>query len=95
LHEFQTIPGVVEDVSEIILNLKDVRLKTIDKKAQRIIFQLKGPLTWTAQDIQVASNQIEVMDPDQYIATLAKDSEFEVELRIGRGKVIFLRKNSK
>jgi len=86
LHEFQTIPGVVEDVSEIILNLKDVRLKTIDKKAQRIIFQLKGPYTWTAQDIQFASNQIEVMESEQYIAQLSKDAEFEVELRIGRGK---------
>lgn len=86
LHEFQTIPGVVEDVSEIILNLKEVRLKAIDKKAQRIVFQLKGPHTWTAKDFQDASNQVEVMDPDHYIAELADDAEFEVELRIGRGK---------
>lgn len=86
LHEFQTIPGVVEDVSEIILNLKEVRMKTLDKKAQRIVFQLKGPHTWTAKDIQDASDQIEVMDPDKYIAQLSKDAEFEVELRIGRGK---------
>lgn len=86
LHEFQTIPGVVEDVSEIILNLKEVRLKAIDKKAQRIVFQLKGPGTWTAKDIQDASNQVEVMDPGHYIAELAPDADFEVELRIGRGK---------
>ena len=86
LHEFQTIPGVIEDVSEIILNLKEVRLKTIDKKGQRIMFHLKGPHVWTAKDLQDASSQIEVLDPDHVIATLAEDAEFDVELRIGRGK---------
>ncbi len=86
LHEFQTIPGVVEDVSEIILNLKEVRLKTIDKKPQRVMFHLKGPCVWTTNDIQDASSQIEVLDTTQYIATLADDAEFDVELRIGRGK---------
>lgn len=86
LHEFQTIPGVVEDVSEIILNLKEVRLKALDKKTQRILFHLKGPGTWTAKDIQNASPQIEVLDPEHHIATLAEDAEFDVELRIGRGK---------
>ena len=86
LHEFQTIPGVVEDVSEIILNLKEVRLKTIDKNPQRVMFHLKGPCVWTTNDIQDASSQIEVLDTTQYIATLADDAEFDVELRIGRGK---------
>lgn len=87
LHEFQTIPGVVEDVSEIILNLKEVRFKLIDKKLQRINFHLKGPKVWTSKDIQEAtSNQIEIMEPDHYIATLADDAEFDVELRIGKGK---------
>lgn len=86
LHEFQTIPGVIEDVSEIILNLKEIRLKTLDKKAQRIIFQLKGPHIWTGKDLQNASDQIEVLNPEHYIAELAEDAEFEVELRIGRGK---------
>lgn len=86
LHEFQTIPGVIEDVSEIILNMKEIRLKTIDKKAQRIMFHLKGPCIWTAKDLQDASDQVEVLDPNHYIATLADDAEFDVELRIGRGK---------
>ncbi len=86
LHEFQTIPGVIEDVSEVILNLKEIRLKTIDKKAQRIMFHLKGPKTWTARDIQEASDQIEVMDADHHIAELADDADFDIELRIGRGK---------
>ncbi len=86
LHEFQTITGVVEDVAEIILNLKEIRMKIIDKKAQRIMFSLKGPGTWTAKDIQDATDQIEILDPDHYICTLADDAEFDVELRIGRGK---------
>jgi len=86
LHEFQTIQGVVEDVSEIILNMKEIRLKTVDKKAQRIMFHLKGPCVWTAKDIQDASDQVEVLDPDHYICTLADDADFDVELRIGRGK---------
>ncbi len=86
LHEFQTITGVVEDVAEIILNLKEVRMKIIDKKAQRIMFSLKGPGIWTAKDIQDATDQIEILEPDHYICTLAEDAEFDVELRIGRGK---------
>ena len=86
LHEFQTIRGVLEDVSEIILNLKNVRFKTNDKKPQRVQFNLKGPMNWTCQDIQDASNQIEIINLDHHIATLAEDAEFEVELRIGRGK---------
>lgn len=87
VHEFQTIQGVVEDASEIILNLKQVRLKLIDKKATRVLFHIKGPGTWTAKDIQdAAPDAIEVIDPDHHIATLADDAEFDVELRIGKGK---------
>lgn len=86
LHEFQSIPGVKEDVSEIILNLKEVRFKLHDKKVNRILFQMKGPGEWTAKDIQEANPQIEVLDPSHHIATLSDDAEFDVELRIGRGK---------
>lgn len=86
LHEFQTVPGVQEDVSEIILNLKEVRLKVHDKKIQKVMLHLKGPCNWTAKDIQDATSQLEVLDPDFHIATLADDAEFDVELRIGRGK---------
>ncbi|HPD34193.1 MAG TPA: DNA-directed RNA polymerase subunit alpha, partial [Candidatus Kapabacteria bacterium] len=86
LHEFQTIPGVTEDVAEIILNLKEVRFKLIDKKAQRIAFRLKGPGEWTARDIQEATSQIEVVNLDHHIATLEDLADFDVELRVGRGK---------
>eukprot|EP01107_Rhizomastix_libera_P001126 TRINITY_DN11978_c0_g1_i1.p1 TRINITY_DN11978_c0_g1~~TRINITY_DN11978_c0_g1_i1.p1 ORF type:complete len:338 (+),score=-14.31 TRINITY_DN11978_c0_g1_i1:799-1812(+) len=86
LHEFQNIPGVTEDVSEIILNLKEVRFKVTDKKIQRVMFHIKGPGVWTARDIQNAAPQIEVMEPDHHIATLSDDAELDIELRIGRGK---------
>ena len=86
LHEFETIQGVKEDVAEIILNLKEVRFKLIDKKVQRIAFRLKGPGIWTAKDIQQASSLIEIMNPDHHIGTLETDADFDVELRIGRGK---------
>lgn len=86
LHEFQSIHGVKEDVSEIILNIKEVRFKLHDKKVNRILFNLKGPGQWTAKDIQDANPQIEVLDTSHHIATLADDAEFDVELRIGRGK---------
>ena len=86
LHEFQTVPGVLEDVTEIILNLKEIRIKAIDKKISKANFRLKGPGLWTAKDITDACPQMEVMNPDQLIATLADDAEFDVELRFGRGK---------
>jgi DNA-directed RNA polymerase subunit alpha len=86
LHEFQTIQGVVEDTSEIILNLKEVRIKTSDKKLTKVQLQLKGPRLWTAKDIQDAAPTLEVMDPDKHIATLSEDAEFDVELRLGKGK---------
>ncbi|MDQ1267186.1 MAG: DNA-directed polymerase subunit alpha [Bacteroidota bacterium] len=87
LHEFQTIPGVIEDLSEIILNLKEVRFKVSDKKLQRVMLHLRGPHIWRDKDIQEASGgQVEMLNPGHYIATLADDAEFDVELRIGRGK---------
>ncbi len=86
LHEFSTIPGVVEDVSEMILNLKAVRLKLMNKKLNRVVVQVKGPKDFTAADIQKSNPEIEILNPSQHIATLNVDSEFELELRIGRGK---------
>jgi len=86
LHEFQTIQGVIEDVTEIILNLKQIRIKTSEKKPIRVNFSLKGPGKWTAADIQNSSNLFEIMDTDFVIANLSEDAEFDVELRIGRGK---------
>ena len=86
LHEFSTVPGVVEDVSEIILNLKAVRMKLINKKLNKIIVSLKGPKDFTAADIQKTNPEIEILNPSQHISTLNAGTNFEIELRIGRGK---------
>lgn len=86
LHEFTTIPGVVEDVTEIILNLKEVRLKLLNKKPERVTMRWKGAGVVTAGDIQKNTTDFEVLNPDRVIATLNEDADFEVELRIGKGR---------
>ena len=85
-HEFSTIQGVVEDMSEIILNLKQVRLKLINKRPDRVLIHLKGPTEFKAGDIQKESPDFEVLNPELVIATLNKDADFSIELRIGRGR---------
>ena len=86
VHEFDTIQGVKEDVAELVLNLKQVRIKLIDKKPDKVVLDLKGPKEFSAADIQEASNDFEILNIDQHIATLDKDADFRMELRIGRGR---------
>jgi DNA-directed RNA polymerase subunit alpha len=85
LHEFTTIEGIVEDVSEIILNLKQVRMKFLSKKPNKIDISLAGPGEWTAGDIQKSSNEVEILNPTLHIATLNKNAKVEVEIRVGKG----------
>jgi len=85
-HEFSTIKGVEEDAADLILNMKQVRIKPINKKLTKLTVPLKGPGKFTAGDIQKASPEIEVLNPDLPIAQLNKDASFELELRLGRGK---------
>jgi DNA-directed RNA polymerase subunit alpha len=86
LHEFTTIEGVVEDVSEIILNLKQVRMKLLNKKPNKIDISFNGEGEWTASDIQKNSAEVEILNPELHIATLNKNAKFDVELRVGKGK---------
>jgi DNA-directed RNA polymerase subunit alpha len=88
LHEFSTIPGVTEDVSEMILNLKGVRFKLHNKKPDKVVVHFKGAGEFTAASIQKASNgaDFEILNPEHRIATLGKEANFDIELRIGRGK---------
>lgn len=85
LHEFTTIPGVVEDVSEIILNLKQVRMKLLAKKPGKIDITFNGEGEFTAADIQKNSAEIEILNPELHIATLNKEAKFDIELRVGKG----------
>ncbi len=85
-HEFSTVKGVVEDIADFILNLKQVRIKPLNKKASRVVLRVKGAGELTAKAIQDASPEIEILNPTCHLATLNKDADFELELRLGRGK---------
>jgi len=84
-HEFCSIPGVVEDVTDIILNLKKVLLKTYVREPQRLTVKVKGPGKVTAADIQ-ADASIDVLNPEHHIATLAEDGKLEMDLEVGIGR---------
>ncbi len=89
LHEFSTIPGVTEDVTDIVLNLKEVRVKLHDGATEEVAhIRVRGPKDVTAGDIQ-AGPRVEVLNPNHRIAALAKDAELDMELviRLGRGYV--------
>ncbi|MCX6638994.1 MAG: DNA-directed RNA polymerase subunit alpha [bacterium] len=86
LHEFSTIKGVVEDVAEIVLNLKAIRIKLMNRKPDKVLLHLKGPGAFTAAEIQKGNTDFEILNPDQHIATLEDEADFNVELIIRRGR---------
>jgi DNA-directed RNA polymerase subunit alpha len=88
LHEFSTIPGVKEDVTEIILNLKEVRLKLHAEGPKTVRVKMEGPKELKAGDI-LTGDSVEVLNPDHPIATLSKDSKFSMEMvvKTGRGYI--------
>ena len=86
LHEFSTIPGVKDDMADIIQNLKSVRFKLSDSDVDNVKVSLKGKKVFTAADIQKATDQFEVLNQDQYITEVNTNGKFEIELRIGVGK---------
>ena len=85
-HEFSTIDGVKEDVADIIMNLKKVRFKLMDNTPDKVILSIKGKKSFTAQDIQNASDQFEVLNPEEYITEVNSKGKLDIELRIGIGK---------
>ncbi|MDD5061148.1 MAG: DNA-directed RNA polymerase subunit alpha [Candidatus Marinimicrobia bacterium] len=85
LHEFSTIPGVREDVTEIILNLKQVRIKLFDPKPDKITLQFKGAGEFKAGMIGENITQFEILNPDLHICTMNDKADFSIEIRITRG----------
>jgi len=85
LHEFSTLPGVTEDVTDIVLNLKEVRVKLFDGAQDVVRLSVKGERNVTAADI-VTGPRVEVLNPDQLIATLSKDGQLEMEMVVKRGR---------
>nr|YP_009628819.1 RNA polymerase subunit alpha [Balbiania investiens]QBX88602.1 RNA polymerase subunit alpha [Balbiania investiens] len=84
-HEFSTIAGVREDVLEILLNLKEVVLRSYTDKPQIGRVRVQGPAIITAGLFDIPSD-IEIVDPRQYIATICNNTIFEMEVRIEQGK---------
>jgi len=86
MHEFATIEGVVEDVTDIVLNLKKIKFKAHTRDEQVLLLSVNKEGAVTASDIQLNQN-VELVNPDQVICTLDKKKKFEMELtvKIGRG----------
>jgi DNA-directed RNA polymerase subunit alpha len=85
LHEFSTIPDVVEDVADIILNLKEIRFKLYVEGPKSVTIEKSGPGVVTAADIQL-DDAVEILNPEQIICTLGKEGKFRAELRLEYGK---------
>ncbi len=86
LHEFSTIPNVKEDVVEIIMNLKKLRVKSLSDEPQYLTLSVSGAGEVTAAKIQ-KNSEVEVVNPDLHIATLdTKSAKLEIELRVQRGR---------
>jgi len=85
LHEFDTLAGVTEDVTDIILNLKDVVLSSDSEDALTLRLDVRGPAEVTAGDIQTTAD-VEILNPDLHIATLNAKARLAVDLTVDRGK---------
>ena len=86
MHEYSTIDGVLEDVSEIILNLKKVRLKTEDAEPRTVEIRSNGEGVVTAGDIVSRDGRVSILNPDQHIATITSDVELNMEMTVAAGK---------
>lgn len=86
LHEFSTLPGLKEDISDMILNLKDLKIRLHEGTTDTITVKFAGEKIVTGKDLQVNSN-VEILNPEAYVATLAPDAKLTMELtvKLGRG----------
>jgi len=85
LHEFDTIPGVVEDVTDIILNLKDIVLVSHSDEPVTLRLDVRGPADITAGDIQLTSD-VEILNPELHLATLNKSGRIAVDITVAKGR---------
>ena len=85
VHEFSTVPGVVEDVPELIVNLKNVRLKVFDNEEKIIRIDFKGAGEVTAADI-VTDGTVEILNPELHIATTSENCDLHMEMTVNRGR---------
>jgi DNA-directed RNA polymerase subunit alpha len=86
LHEFSTIPGVIEDVADVVLNLKDVRLRMHAEGPRTLRFHKQGEGVVTARDLAADDSSIDVLNPDLRVMTLNSEADVELEVTVGNGK---------
>ncbi len=85
LHEFSTVPGITEDVTDILLNLKEIRFRLRDSEAETVRLDLRGEGKVTARDLSVGP-YVDILNPDVHIATLGKGARLELEATVQRGR---------
>ncbi len=85
VHEFSTVPGVKEDVTEIILNIKGIVAKLECDGAKTVRIEAEGPCVVTAESIKCDS-EVEILNPEQHIATLGEDAKLNIELNLDKGR---------
>ena len=85
LHEFSTLPGVIEDVTEIVLNLKQVRLKLHGDGPKKGVFEMRGKGEVRAGDLNVDAD-VQVLNPDLHVAALNRDGDLRMEVEINGGR---------
>lgn len=90
MHEFSVVEGALEDVSEIILNLKEVRMVVSEDETQKVTIDVKGGRQVTAADIVSGNGAVEVLNPEQHIATLSDKAELRMTMmvKVGKGYVL-------
>jgi DNA-directed RNA polymerase subunit alpha len=85
LHEFTTIDGVTEDVTDVVLNLKELVVRSYNDEPATVYLRASGPSDVTAGDIELPAG-VEILNPDHHIATLNKNARLSMELRIQQGR---------
>ena len=94
-HEFTAIDGVKEDLTDIVLNLKEIRFKMINEGPENISISLQGPTKFTAKDIHKQLNDFEVLNKNHHIAEITSEKKIDIECRVSRGKGYSLAANNK
>jgi len=95
MHEYSVIPGIYEDISEIILNLKEVRFKIYDPEPKTVRIDAKGKGEVTARDIMSDNGRCEVLNPDQLIATLSDEASLNMTMTVKTGRGYSLSEDNK
>ena len=84
-HEFSTVPGVKEDVTELILNFKELAAKMYCDQPKQVVLDMRGPCEVKAGDIRV-DDEVEIINPDLHIATLNEDAHLQIQIMLDKGR---------